>query len=152
MNLKLQPLVAPLIALAGGIVVGFLGHSYTAPEQRYEVLVDRRTTAYTKWLAVREEMIGDPDSAAESRAQVVLNELVTYGDRNVVDAIYDYARSLEHYAPLEHACEPDWELDAAIYRAMRSSLLGDKERVNDREIALFILRCNAELGYDEPSG
>ena len=123
-------------------------HVLSLPAERYKLLQETRAKAYTDWLKVRELSIqGDPSQAKSFKleGQAVLNRIVIYGDRYVVNAIYQFALGERDYRPSKNACKESWERDVAIYQAMRRTLPGDDEPVSKNAIALLVLRCNPAL-------
>ncbi len=112
-----------------------------APSSDDELDAARRR-AYVGWLEGEQAAPGEAPSASARR------QLVVYGDDDVVESVADYWR--DHFEwPV---CCGGWEelqAEGAVYRAMRSDLLGAGESVAAEDLFLLLYECRLPASADE---
>jgi len=144
------PVLAAICGLLGVALGATLNHFFATAQQEQSKLLELRSSAYLLFMhgqaALQEAgQQTDPEQAAalmqdyrksvkEARFQIGI-----LGSGAQVSALTEYF--LLH--PPAAICDPTWEVDVEIYKAMRADLLSTKEaaRVDDARLYYLLWDC-----------
>lgn len=159
------------IAIISLVIGSTLTYLYSTQLERYRTALELRNAAWANYFQaqskIREhrtlhreaksaETNGNPEKAKTLRKvadslTTEINLLISrsrfdmaiYGRKNLVEAVVYYYRN---YLPARDCKDEDpiekWCADLAIYKAMREDVLGNDEKVSDRDLIHLIFGCN----------